>query len=211
MADTSKGFRVFDLTRIHRVQTGKKNTIGYDAGDDAFYGYNYQYVLPQVGAYTLCDASCCARFSWAGFDGTTDPPSIVAGEYVSSSKTGRAHRWDLDSTTGKLETLFKVSKPSGAYFPGVSNMQGGLSVNGHFFFSSSKGKTSLPPSAGTLWDGAPGGDLEDHQWPKLPEDLYYDWFTDRLWTCTEEPASFWGNTRYCIHVDRSEVQNNQCN
>ena len=90
-------------------------------------------------------------------------------------------------------------------------MQGGLGVNGHFFFSSSKGKTSLPPSAGTLWDGAPGGDLEDHQWPKLPEDLYYDWFTDRLWTCTEEPASFWGNTRYCIHVDRSEVQNNQCN
>ena len=210
VADTSKGFRVFDLTRIQRVQTGEKNKLGYDASDGVYYGYNYRYVLPQVGAYTLCGASCCARFSWAGFDGTTDPPSIVAGEYVSSSKLGRAHRWDLDPSTGKLETAFKVSKPSGAYFPGVSNMQGGLSVNGHFFFSSSKSKNSFPPSAATLWDGAPGDSLEDHQWPKLPEDLYYDVFTDRLWTCTEEPATWLGNTRYCIHVDRSDVKNNYC-
>jgi hypothetical protein len=210
LADTSHGFRVFDLTRIHKVQTGEKNQLGYDAGDNVYYGYNYQYVLPQVGYYDLCGASCCARFSWAGFDGTTDPPSIVAGEYVSSSKTGRAHRWDLDPSTGKLQTNFKVAKSSGAYFPGVSNMQGGLSVNGHFFISSSKLKFSLPLSGGSLWDGAPGGSLEDHQWPKLPEDLYYDGFTDRLWTCTEEPASFLGNTRYCVHADRSDVQNNAC-
>lgn len=211
VADTAHGFRVFDLTRIHKVQTGKKNQLGYDAAGNAYYGYNYQYVLPQVGSYDLCGGSCCARFSWAGFDGTTNPPSIVAGEYVSSSKTGRAHRWDLDPSTGRLQTKFKVSKPSGAYFPGVTNMQGGLSVNGHFFISSSMVKTSLPPSAGSLWDGAPGQSLEDHQWPQLPEDLYYDGFTDRLWTCTEEPATWLGNTRYCIHADRSDVQNNVCN
>ena len=123
---------------------------------------------------------------------------------------GRAHRWDLDETTGRLATSYKVAKSSGAYFPSVSNMQGGLTVNGHLFISSSKLKTSLPPSGGSLWDGAPGDSVEDHQWPKLPEDLYYDVFTDRLWTCTEEPASVLGNTRYCVYADRSDVQNHLC-
>ena len=43
VADTTKGFRVFDLTRIQKVKTGEKNHLGYHAGDNVYYGYNYAY------------------------------------------------------------------------------------------------------------------------------------------------------------------------
>jgi hypothetical protein len=210
VAVTTVGFKVFDLNRIQKVQTGEKNHLGYHAGDDVYYGYNYRYIIPQVGYYKLCGASCCARFSWAGFDGSTDPPSILAGEY-DTGIMGRAHRWDLDPSTGRLATQFNVAKNSATYTPGVSHMQGGLTVQGHLFISSSLSKLSWPPSPGTLWDGAPGDSAEDHQWPLLPEDLYYDVFTDRLWTCTEEPKTLLkGNVRYCTYAIQSQVKNNLC-
>ncbi|MDP6945921.1 MAG: hypothetical protein QF464_17355, partial [Myxococcota bacterium] len=104
MADTSHGFRVFDMSRIQRVQTGDSNTLGFKASADAYHAYNYRYVVPQVGRYQHCGDACCARFSWASLDPTTSPPSILAGEYVSGDITGRAHRWPLDTATGRLLT-----------------------------------------------------------------------------------------------------------
>ena len=210
VADTSHGFRVFDLSRIQRVQTGEKNTLGYDSGEDAFYAYNYRYVIPQVTRYQHCGGACCARFSWVSLDSTTSPPSLLAGEYVSGEKSGRAHRWSLDVESGRLLTHYKAATSVATYYPAVENMQGGLSVDGHFFFSSSAAKLSWPPSLGSMHDAPLNGTLTTHQWPQLPEDLYYEHQSDQIWTCTEKPASILGETRYCFRVPRQALVYGTC-
>ena len=210
VTDTTQGFRVFDMTRIQRVQTGDSDTLGYKASADAYLAYNYRYVIPQVGRYQPCGDSCCARFSWVSLDPTTSPPSLLAGEYVKGENSGRAHRWSLDAATGRLLTSFKAATSVASYYPAVGNMQGGLSVDGHFIFSSSAPKISWPPSLGSLHDAPLGGSLTSHQWPKLPEDLYYNPYTEMAWTCTEEPASWLGQTRYCFHVALDDLVNDSC-
>ncbi|MEC9070763.1 MAG: hypothetical protein VX938_00230, partial [Myxococcota bacterium] len=188
VADTSKGLRVFDLTKMFQVQTGKKGSLGYVASSDEYHGYNYRYVLPQVGRYKKCSQTCCARFSWVSVDPTTDPPSLLAGEYTDANVKGRAHRWDLDPETSRLALSQGVSRASAVYFPGVKRMQGAVTIDGALFVSSSQPKTSLPVSAGTLYhaDGL-GEEMEDHQYPTLPEDLSYNPFWDDIRTCTEKP------------------------
>lgn len=210
VADTSHGFRVFDMSRIQRVQTGDSNALGYKSSADAYYAYNYRYVIPQVGRYQHCGDACCARFSFVSLDPTTSPPSLLAGEYVSGEKSGRAHRWSLDTETGRLLTSYKTATSVATYYPAVENMQGALSVDGHYFFSSSAAKLSWPPSLGSMHDASLGGSLTTHQWPQLPEDLYYEAALDRIWTCTEKPASLLGQTRYCFRVTRSSLVNNTC-
>ena len=210
VADTSHGFRVFDMSRVQRVQTGEGNTLGYKASADAYYAYNYRYVIPQVGRYKHCGDACCARFSWVSLDPTTSPPSLLAGEYVSSDASGRAHRWSLDVETGRLLTSYKTATSVASYFPGLEKMQGGLSLDGHYFFSSSAPKLSWPPSLGSMHDAALGGGLTTHQWPQLPEDLYYEAPTESIWTCTEKPASILGETRYCFRVKRSALVEGTC-
>jgi len=211
VADTTQGFRVFDMSRIQRVQTGDGGALGYKSSADAYYAYNYRYVIPQVGRYQRCQSSCCARFSWASLDPTTSPPSILAGEYVKSEITGRAHRWSMDTQTGRLLTQHKTATSVASYYPAVANMQGGLSVDGHLFISSSAPKISWPPSLGSLHDAPVGGALTTHQWPRLPEDLSYNPATKAIWTCTEEPASFLqGETRFCFQVDLDDIVDDTC-
>ena len=210
VADTSHGFRVFDMNRIQRVQTGDSNALGYKASADAYLGYNYRYVIPQTGRYQHCGDSCCARFSWVSLDPTTSPPSLLAGEYVSGETSGRAHRWSLDTSDGRLVTTHGTATSVASYFPAVKNMQGGLSVDGHYFFSSSAPKLSWPPSLGSMHDAALGGNLTTHQYPQLPEDLSYNPYTDAIWSCTEEPATWLGQTRYCFRFDRADLVNGSC-
>ena len=81
----------------------------------------------------------------------------------------------------------------------------------NYLISSSNPKVSLPMSSGTLYHASSlGGTMHEHQYPTLPEDLSYNPFWDDIWTCTEKPASLFGQTRYCFRVDRDNVQSNGC-
>ena len=103
VADTSNGFRVFDMTKMMRVSTGKKNSIGYTSGDE-YHAFNYKYVIPQVNRYKTCSESCCVRFSFVSVDRTSVPPALVSGAYTNQNLNGRLHRWELDPNSRKLVT-----------------------------------------------------------------------------------------------------------
>ncbi len=207
IASTSSGFRVFDTRHIMHVATGDKQLVGYQIGKDEYHAYNYAYILPQVGAYKLCASTCCSRFSFVSLDTSTTPKSLLAGEYVSSSFVGRLHRWPIDEKTDRLLVEGGGVQSNEALFPGVTNMQGAMSYQGSYFVSSSKPKLGLKPSTGSFHHGALGGSTKAHRYPYLPEDLYFGKYTDEIWTCTENPNSWKGNTRYCFSFLRSDVLN----
>jgi hypothetical protein len=208
IADTSSGMRVFDMTRILQVQTGQSNRLGYDANADEYHGYNYRYVIPQVGRYRLCESSCCARFSFISLDRTVNPARIVAGEYVSDASTGRLHAWQLDEETGRLWTTEGGIESSAAWFPGTKKIQGAAVLNGRVYLSSSNPRIGLRASAGSFhYAAGVGRNLSVRRYPLLPEDLYYRAQTDALWTCTEYPASWRGQTRYCFSFLTADVRN----
>ena len=61
-----------------------------------------------------------------------------------------------------------------------------------------------------MHDAPLGGSLTTHQWPRLPEDLTYDPSDGSIWTCTEEPATWLGQTRYCFRAALSALVNDSC-
>ncbi len=198
VADTSRGFRVFDLTRILEVNTGNANWLGKISEADGYHAYNYRYAIPEVGQYRKCTSSCCARFSFVSLDRSTSPHSLLAGEYSASNVTGRMHRWPLDETTGRLLVVGGRVQASDAVFPGVGNIQGGFSWNGTYFASCSGSYLGLHV-------GAVGQSTAKRGWPYGPEDLHYAPASDNLWSLTEHPGS-----RYVFAVKRASIQSG-CN
>jgi len=197
--------RVFDMSQIMAVQTGNKNKIGYDSSSGAYMAYNYAYIVPEVARYALCDEGCCARFSYVSLDASTTPPSLLAGEYSSSENHGRLHRWPLDPTSGLLVENDGVVTATQALYLGMVKIQGALSYGGEYFLSSSKAKSSWFPSPGSFYQAGEGESWAEYEYPYLPEDLYYLPPTDEIWTCTESPNDWLGDTRYCFSMTMSDV------
>ena len=187
VADTVKGIRVFDLTRIIQVKTGNKAWIGKVSDTDGYFGHNYKYVVPQVTRFRLCPESCCARFSFVSLDLSATPVSLVAGEYTKDSILGRLHRWPLDSVTGLPLVQDGLVHASQVLFPGVTKMQGVLSWDGDYFISSSAKKLSWLLSPGTLFVGTVGSKLKERRWAYPAQDLHYSKFSGNLW-CQSEKA-----------------------
>lgn len=207
VASTSSGFRVFDTRLVFEVATGDASLLGYQSSTDEYHAYNYRYIMPQVGAYTLCETTCCARFSFVSLDTSTTPKSLLAGEYASSEPNARVHRWPIDEQTSRLLVASGGVQSSEVVFPGADYIQGALSYNGFYFLSTSRPKVGLKSSFGSFYDGKLGGSLTAHRYPYLPEDLYFAKYDNELWTCTESPNSLLGQTRYCFSFLRSDVLN----
>jgi hypothetical protein len=195
VADTSRGLRVFDMSRILEVGTGNGEWFGKVSEAEGYHAYNYRYVIPQVTRYRVCASSCCTRFSFVSLDRTTSPHSLLTGEYSASNTTGRLTRWPLDEATGKLKLTGGRVQASESVFTAVGNMQGGASVAGQYFVSSSGSYLGL--HTGKLDQSS-----AKRGWPHGPEDLYYSQATDDLWSATEHPG-----TRFVFAVKRAQVQN----
>jgi len=193
VADTSQGFRVFDLTRIMQVKTGNKEWIGKVSESEGYHAFGYLYAIPEVTRYKRCSSSCCARFSFMGLDRSTKPHTLIAGEYTPDEVTARIHRWPLNESTGKmLETSGRVQSTE-AIFPGIENMQGAISWNGTYFVSCSGDYLGLHI-------GAVGQSMVKRAWPYGPEDLHYAPLSDSLWSQTEHPGK-----RYVFSAKRSKM------
>jgi hypothetical protein len=198
VADTTQGFRVFDMTRILDVPAGDKSDIGLVAEADSYYAHNYSYVIPQVARYQLCNASCSARFSFVSLDRSTTPHTLVAGEYSAGNTLGRLHRWALDPETGRLLTTNGYATSTQAVYPGVSNIQGALSHAGRFYMSTSG-------SGLGLYHGKLGEQVQKRGWPYGPEDLHYAPASGNLWSLTEHP-----NQRYVFAVKLAKIAGIGC-
>ncbi|MEB2310869.1 MAG: hypothetical protein OZ921_02375 [Sorangiineae bacterium] len=192
VADTAQGFRVFDLSRIIRVtHTDDKSRIGVSGSRvDAF---GYEYVAGQIARYRQPSGACKILFSFAGLDRTTTPPTIMNGEYVADTVTGRLAKWPLDLSTGWLTETGGLVHATGAYISGQSRMQGAFTRGSEIYISSS----SQYQSWGRLYRTKVGQESKISAWVHGAEDLYYERSTDRVWTSAEHP-----NTRDVVSIPR---------
>ncbi len=153
--------------------------------------FGHEYVLPVRFAYRASNDEGVTklRFSFMTLDRSTDPPSLVVGEYGNSKQTRRLARFPTDAGTGLLATGEDgVSRPVLDGEDQLTRMQGTAVVDGTYFITSSHGRTSY----GRMHVGRPG-DFETHRWatPPGPEDLVYWPDTDLLWSVSEHPGLRW--------------------
>lgn len=180
VADTSQGFRVFDMNRIFEVDTSK-SVIGYSSQDGLHYAGLYRYAIPQIGRYSHSSA-CTPRFSFVALDRSISPPNLISGEYTSSNIYGRLFRWPL--ANDKLAAA--VSFPSEAWYAGQSHLQGAVAHNGVWWLSSSE-----PPSnGGDLYRVTSKGSTT-FPWNEWPEDLMYDTSRNQIWSLSEGDGARW--------------------
>ena len=202
VADTSKGFRVFDMNHLMKVKTGDKDLIGYSAAKNEYHGFNYAYVLPMVNRYKLCEESCCARFSFCSLDMSVTPPRIISGEYTDKNSKARIHSWEIDEGSGwlALDPGQDTATADALFYPAAIRLQGATIYNGIAYLSSSNPKSNWPQTPGTLYVAVDGQVPVKRGYPTLPEDLYHNHVLNYLWTVTEYPG-----LRYVFAVDRSDA------
>ncbi|MCB9567948.1 MAG: hypothetical protein H6710_12190 [Myxococcales bacterium] len=190
--DTMKGLRLFDTSRMIKMNS-TADEAGRDSKTGEYRAYGHRYAIPQVGAYLLTDDSCWHRFSFIALDKTSDPPALVTGEFHSSDIAGKLLRWDLD---GELPALTdrdaKIIQPSSAYYSQESDMQGGISIKGEWYLSSS----GQDGNWGLLYRTGPTQKSESYGWVIGPEDLMYSNKDKALWSASE-----FAGRRYVFSVD----------
>lgn len=185
VADTARGLRVFDLSRIIRVSHVDDNgRIGVSPGRiDAF---GYRYAVPQVARYVMQAEACPVRFSFVGLDRSASPPRLVTGEYRADDPSGRLVAWPLDPATGLLEARGGEVRAAEAWIGGQTRMQGGLTWEGDVYISSS---SQTPSRFGRLYRTRPGLESRISAWPYGCEDLSYEREAGLIWTAAEHPGT----------------------
>ena len=183
VADTNYGIRVFDMTRILEVATDTDD-LGCDS-DGACRAFGYRYIVPQVTRYRLPDCGCSTVFSFVGYDGSSSPPSLVTGEYDSSSIEGLLVRWPLDPATGLLAGG-EYTTANEAFVAQQDRVQGAASYDGEWWLSCS----SQSGSDGRLYNVSTSGST-GYTWVYGPEDLAVDPGNGWLWSTTEHVGERW--------------------
>lgn len=153
VADTNKGFRVFDLSNFRDVD-GDSTLCRQSDGVTGIFGKvgtnwcadGYGYMLPQVGSYsmpstkedgTAISSACKPKFSFAGKDTRQATNFILSGEYCNNSTTdpqycegdstglnGRLYQWSLASTNKLATDAAGYLSPNKVYFFNERNVQG---------------------------------------------------------------------------------------
>lgn len=194
VADTSRGVRVFDTTRILATSTSATCSaqIGKVGGETCAYGYAY--ALPQIGDYYYpagTDASCRAKFSYLSVDVTSDPPSLISGEYDNDVTTGiysRLLRFSLDAGSSKMAVdPQNVAHASGAWYAGNRNVQGATAINGKFFLNATRYNGSL--FTGAVNQASKVYLASDGKWGYMPEGIHYMPASGQIFINTEGHAN----------------------
>ncbi|WP_205471303.1 hypothetical protein [Nocardioides sp. SYSU D00038] len=192
VAATARGLvtcRLSDLLRVPDDLSGSRRRLGVHDGRVSTYGYRY--VLPVRFAYRArADEGLeRLRYSFLSLDGSTSPPSLVAGEYGNARQTRRLARFPLEPGTGLLATDDDGStRPLALEEEGVVRMQGVAARDETYYVTTSHG----PWVPGSVHVGRPGA-WRRHRWavPMGPEDIAWGPGHDTLWSTTEHPRRRW--------------------
>lgn len=208
VADTNRGVRAFDMTRMLKVSTADACDTRVGLYDGKYCGYGYAYVLPQTGGYYFpsgLGASCKPKFSYIALDRGGGDSTILSGEYFNDTGSniyGRLFRWPMASG-GKMKAdaggnVFAV----GAWYLGNRNVQGAVShgasdpvfllnvtrYNGALITGKEGAKsTVLKASAG--------------KWAYMPEGMYIS-ASGNLWVSTEGHSNL---DRCVFYADVDEI------
>ncbi|OLF05715.1 hypothetical protein BLA60_34965 [Actinophytocola xinjiangensis] len=211
LVDTNRGIRMFDMRYIFDIKSAGDGDVTDSSRvgrhDGTYYSYGYRYVMPQVSGWSnpdglaefppdyRCAASGPQKFSYLGLDRSTNPDSIVTGEYCADQDddnlNGRVARWPLDGDTGKPAPAADGRwKASQAYRLPTPRVQGAVSVDNRWYLNSTGGGTTGPGHlrAAVPTGGNPGVLATDgaaHDVAVGVEDLSYWPGRDQLWTVTE--------------------------
>ncbi len=183
VAQTGTGFRVFDMARILQVAVDQ-DTVGCTA--TTCRAGLYKYVIPQIGVYARGGA-CAPIFSFVSLDRSTDPPSLLSGEYCSTTAcsgrfSGKILRWPLDPATDLLtrQDAARTTWPDEGFLMGETQVQGAASRGGAYLLSS-----SAPAAGGGALYRVKVGKSATSTFADAPEDLMVDASNGRLWGLTE--------------------------
>jgi hypothetical protein len=163
VADTTHGFKVFDLGHILDVPNVAEDTKIGRVGDD-FHALGYAYALPQSGSWQLA-AKTDARFSFVSIDRSHSPDLLVSGEYDAAGH-GRVARWALNADGSLAVDSAGLATPVDTFTLPVMKVQGAASFNGKWYLSQSRGSSARA----TLLAGK-ASDLKARSYPVGPEDL----------------------------------------
>ena len=202
VADTAGGLRVFDVNRILEV-SDTQDVIGKSG--NAYYAYNYRYVLPQVASYGNGQEGECKPiatrlcYSSLSLDRSGTPDTLVVGEYRDGRSAdaavdgGRVVRYRVDATTrlpvltnGKAVAQDAVTVPR-------SNVQGVQTWGDRYYLGRSSNRQHS-----WMHSGVTGGSTTTNSWALGGEDLYHEHgpgiTAGKLWTVTEHAWSVDGGT-----------------
>ncbi|OJD19499.1 hypothetical protein AJ78_00568 [Emergomyces pasteurianus Ep9510] len=176
---TTGGLLVFDMRHIYEVSVGD----GIGRVGNGYQAYNYRYVLPQVRAYKWQPKEGVKNlhFSFVSLDKTSNPASLVTGEWFPSGP-GRVTHWDLDQGSHLLKVDGdNIATASRAVQHSITNIQGSITINNKYF---------LTQSSGSLWTFSWGNGQKEHKgvFSGVPEDLSYQ-NGYGLWSLMEPPGN----------------------
>lgn len=181
VAETSAGFRVYDMSRIFEATaTDDDAAIGIAGGE--VNAHSYRYAVPEIGRYALTADSCKFRFSSVALDRSADPPVLVTAEYQ-TDLTGRLARWPIDLASAALVESGGHVFAHDAAITGQSRTQGAVTYEGVYYMSCS----SQAQQWGRLYRNLPDSTSEITAWPDGPEDLYVERDLELIWTAAEHP------------------------
>lgn len=185
VADTTNGFRVFDLGRIldlHSAQKDSGDPERFGREKDRFHAYGYRYLMPQVDSWKLKTPG--ARFSFASIDRSHSPDLLISGEYIDKpGAVGRAARWALDAD-GTLRSDDGLATPMDVHRAPAFKIQGGLTFEDRWYLS----QAGTGAVRGKLLTGDDGKPMNVRSFPFGPEDLTVWREKKTLWSVTEFPG-----------------------
>ncbi|PGH06965.1 hypothetical protein GX51_02003 [Blastomyces parvus] len=176
---TTGGLLVFDMRHIYEVAIGD----GIGRVGDKYQAHNYRYVLPQVRTYEWQPKEGVKNlhFSFVGLDKTSNPASLVTGEWFPIGP-GRLTHWDLDESSRLLKVDGdNIATASRAVQHSLTNIQGSITINNKYFLTQSKG---------SLWTFTWEDGQKEHKdvFSGVPEDLSYQKGYG-LWAQMEPPGN----------------------
>ena len=142
VTETTKGLRLFDLTRVERTAA---------EGDD-------RYALPEIARYR--PAGEVLRFSYTSVDAAAT--ALLVGEYVDAAPGARLVRWPLGP-----DGLLTQESASEAWVTSHSNLQGAVALGDRMLMAESRG-ARLP---GRLYASPYAETVERQRWAVGGEDL----------------------------------------
>lgn len=197
VADTQLGFRIFDMTRIYEVRSDPtKSRCGEQGG--TLYGFDYRYVLPQVGYYR---ADGTAPNSFVAVGSGANGRCLWSGQYLkeTSEAAPRLFGWPLREddridTTQSAEEFQPSDRGEPAW-----RMQGAYRA-GSTTWSTVTNRSLYQGSTARLLTEAPNAEGLRWRWPHGAEDLYLDADADTLWCLTEFTAGESRGDRFLFGV-----------